>query len=114
MHYNKLKGTLGDKNIDDISNSTKGDYLQETIRKEISDTNKRLEATNAKNEKLEDDICELNKNLHEMMEKMDKEQVESAQQMRILEEDICNEKKLIANRTLTIENFEKMLKEYLK
>lgn len=114
MHYNRLKGTLTEKKIGGDSNSTKGDYLQDTIRKEIEDTRKRLEKTNRNNEKLQDDIGELNKNLHEMTEKIEIEEGETGDMLRDLQVDICNEKSLIIERTQTAESLERMLKEWQK
>jgi len=111
LHYNQLKGSLNDKNTDGDSDNTKGDYLQETVRKEIEDTRKRLDKTNKNNEKLQDDICDLNKNLHELTEKIELEQVETADQLKDIQIEICNEKSLILERTQTVEQLERMLKE---
>lgn len=113
LHYNQLKGTFIEKNIG-ASNNTKGDYLQETIRKEIEDTKKRLDKTTANNEKLQDDICELNKNLHEVTEKIEQEKAETSDHLKDIQIEICNEKSLILERTQTVEQLERMLKESKK
>lgn len=110
MHYIKLKGTLTEKKIGDDSNNTNGDYLLDTIRKEIEDTRKRLDKANRNNEKLQDDICDLNKNLHERMEKVELEQLTAADQIRDLQTDICNEKSLLLERSQTVEQLERLLK----
>lgn len=114
MHYNELKGSLTDREMDGTSNNTQGNYLQETIRKEIEDTKKRLEKANVKNEKLQDDICDLNRNLHEITEKVELEQLQSAEQLRDLQIEICNEKSSILARAQSIDGLEKMLKETKK
>lgn len=113
-HYNKLKGSLTDKSIGGLSRNSKGGYLQETVRKEIENTKKRLEVENKKIETLQDDICELNKNLHELTEKIETEQVQTTDQLRDLKTEICNEKSSILGRAQTIEELEKMLKEIQK
>ena len=110
MHYNKIKESLAEKDIGGSSNSTKGDYLQETIMKEIEDTMKRLEKGNGKNEKLVDDICELNKCIHVITEKIELERVQAEDQLRDFQNEICTEKSLIMNRAQTITKLEKMVK----
>lgn len=111
LHYNQLKGLLAEKNTGNNLDSSKGDYLLETIRKEIEDTKKRLDKTNRNNEKLQDDICELNRNLHEVAEKIEIEQAETADQLKDIETEICVEKSLILERTQTVEQLERMTKE---
>lgn len=110
MHYNKIKESLAEKDLGGNSNNTKSDYLQETIHKEIEDTMKRLDKGNRKNEKLQDDICELNKNIHVITEKIELEQVQAEDQLRAFQNEICTEKSLIMNRTQTILKLEKMVK----
>ncbi|XP_022173257.1 uncharacterized protein LOC111035790 [Myzus persicae] len=110
MHYNKIKESLTEKDLGGSSNSTKSDYLQETIIKEIEDTMKRLDKGNKKNEKLQDDICELNKSIHVITEKIELEQVQAEDQLRDFQNEICTEKSLIMNRAQTIEKLEKMVK----
>lgn len=110
IHHNKIKASLAEKNNGGNSNSTKGDYLDDAIRKEINDTRRRLEKMNGKNEKLQDDICELNKTLHEMMEKIDIEQLQTDNLLRDFQNEINNEKNLITERAQTIEQLGGMLK----
>ncbi|CAH1732098.1 unnamed protein product [Aphis gossypii] len=110
MHYNKIKESLAEKDLGGSSNNTKSDYLQETIHKEIEDTKKRLDKGNRKNEKLQDDICELNKSIHVITEKIELEQVQAEDQLRAFQNEICTEKSLIMNRTQTISKLEKMVK----
>lgn len=110
MHYNKIKESLAEKDLGGNSNNTKSDYLQETIHKEIEDTMKRLDKGNRKNEKLQDDICELNKSIHVITEKIELEQVQAEDQLRAFQNEICTEKSLIMNRTQTISKLEKMVK----
>ncbi|KAF0773776.1 DUF4485 domain-containing protein [Aphis craccivora] len=110
MHYNKIKESLAEKDLGGSSNNTKSDYLQETIHKEIEDTMKRLDKGNRKNEKLQDDICELNKSIHVITEKIELEQVQAEDQLRAFQNEICTEKSLIMNRTQTISKLEKMVK----
>jgi len=111
LHYERIKKSLTEKSIGGTSDNTKGDYLQETIRKEIEDTRKRLEKTTRNNEKLQDDICDLNRNLHEITEKIELEKAENADQLNDLRNEICNEKTKILERTQTVEQLERMLKE---
>ncbi|XP_050527685.1 uncharacterized protein LOC126897831 isoform X2 [Daktulosphaira vitifoliae] len=113
LHYNKLKGSLTDRELGDSSDK-KGEYLQETIRKEIESTKKRLDVANQKNDTLQEDICELNKNLHELTEKVDCEEQQAIDQLRQLKNEICSEKSSILQRTQTIEELERMLKEIQK
>jgi len=110
IHHNKIKASLAEKNNGGNLNSTKGDYLDDAIRKEINDTRRRLEKMNGKNEKLQDDICELNKTLHEMMEKIDMEQLQTDNLLRDFQNEINNEKNLITERAQTIEQLGGMLK----
>ncbi|XP_027849100.2 uncharacterized protein LOC114128723 [Aphis gossypii] len=110
LHHNKIKASLAEKNNGGNSNSTKGDYLDDAIRKEINDTRRRLEKMNGKNEKLQDDICELNKTLHEMMEKIDMEQLQTDNLLRDFQNEINNEKNLITERAQTIEQLGGLLK----
>jgi predicted transcriptional regulator len=114
VHYNRLKAALTEKDIGGTSDSTKSDYLQETIRKEIEDTRKRLNKANKKIEMLQDDICELNKNLHEVTEKMELEQLQAAEQLREFHSEVCSEQASILERTKMIEDLEKMWKESKK
>ncbi|XP_050426955.1 uncharacterized protein LOC126837169 [Adelges cooleyi] len=113
LHYNKLKGALTDKELGDSSDK-KGEYLQETIRKEIENTKKRLDVANQKNDTLQEDICELNKTLHELTEKVEVEEQQAIDQLRDLKNEICSEKSSIVQRTQTIEELERMLKEIQK
>jgi len=108
IHYNKIKSSLTGK--DNECNNTKGDYLDDAIRKEINDTRRRLEKMNGKDEKLQDDICELNKTLHEMMEKIDMEQVQTDDLLRDFQNEINSEKNLITERAQTIDQLGGMLK----
>jgi predicted RNase H-like nuclease (RuvC/YqgF family) len=112
IHYNKIKASLAEK--DNGGTVTKGDYLDDAIRKEINDTRRRLEKMNGKNEKLQDDICELNKTLHEMMEKIDMEQVQTDDLLRDFQNEINNEKNLITERAQTIDQLGGMLKAQKK
>lgn len=114
MHYNRLKASLTERDIGGTSDSNKGDYLQETIRKEIEDTRKRLNKANKKIEMLQDDICELNKNLHDVTEKMELEQLQTTEQLRDFHNEVCTEQATILERTKTVEDLEKMWKEYKK
>lgn len=113
-HYNKVKESLTEKHLGGSSNSTKGDYLQDTIRKEIEDTKKRLDKENRKNEKLLDDICELNKSIYMITEKIELEQGQTEVQLRDFQKEICTENSLIINRAQTITKLEKMVKETKK
>lgn len=110
IHYNKIKASLTEKDSGSNSNSTKGDYLDDAIRKEINDTRRRLEKINGKNEKLQDDICELNKTLHEMMERIDMEQIQTDDLLRDFQNEINSEKNLIMERAQTIDQLGGMLK----
>lgn len=110
IHYNKIKASLAEKDNGGNSNGTKGDYLDDAIRKEINDTRRRLEKINGKNEKLQDDICELNKTLHEMMEKIDMEQLQTDDLLRDFQNEINSEKNLIMERAQTIDQLGGMLK----
>jgi len=112
MHYNHLKGTLTERNMGGHSDYSKGDYLEETIRKEIGATTKRLEKANRNNERLRDDICDLNKSMNELTEKIEIEQTQNDGLLRELQNDICNEKSVILERTQTIDELERMLKEW--
>lgn len=109
-----MKGMMTEKDLGGTFNNTKGDYLQDTIRKEIEDTKKRLQKTNINIEKLQDDICELNKHLHEITEKIEIEQVQTAEYLRNLQIEICDEKTSMVTRTQTIDELERMLKELQK
>jgi len=110
IHYNKIKASLTEKDNGSNSSSTKGDYLDDAIRKEINDTRRRLEKINGKNEKLQDDICELNKTLHEMMERIDMEQIQTDDLLRDFQNEINSEKNLITERAQTIDQLGEMLK----
>lgn len=107
IHYNKVKASLTEKDNGGNSNST--NYLDDAIRKEINDTKRRLDKITGKNEKLQDDICELNKTLHEMMEKIDMEQLQTDDLLRDFQNEINNEKKLITERAQTIDQLGGML-----
>lgn len=113
-HYNKIKESLTEKDLGGNSNNTKGDYLQETIRKEIEDTKKRLDKENRRNEKLLDDIGELNKSIHVITEKIESEQAQAEDQLSDFQNEICTERILIMNRAQTITKLEKMVKETKK
>jgi len=107
IHYNKIKASLTEKG--NVCNSNKSDYLDDAIRKEINDTRRRLEKINGKNDKLQDDICELNKTLHEMMEKIDMEQIQTDDLLRDFQNEINSEKNLITERAQTIDQLGAML-----
>ncbi|XP_060866952.1 uncharacterized protein LOC132942518 [Metopolophium dirhodum] len=108
IHYNKIKASLTEKD-NGCNSKIKGDYLDDAIRKEINDTRRRLEKLNGKNEKLQDDICELNKTLHEMMEKIDMEQLQTDDLLRDFQNEINSEKNLITERAQTIDQLGGML-----
>jgi len=108
IHYNKIKSSLTEKD-NGCNSNIKGDYLDDAIRKEINDTRRRLEKLNGKNEKLQDDICELNKTLHEMMEKIDMEQLQTDDLLRDFQNEINSEKNLITERAQTIDQLGGML-----
>ncbi|CAI6351004.1 unnamed protein product [Macrosiphum euphorbiae] len=108
IHYNKIKASLTEKD-NGCNSNIKGGYLDDAIRKEIDDTRRRLDKLNGKNEKLQDDICELNKTLHEMMEKIDMEQLQTDDLLRDFQNEINSEKNLITERAQTIEQLGGML-----
>lgn len=113
-HYNRLKESLTEKDIGGDANSTESGYLEETIRKEIEDVRKRVDKATSKNEKLQDDISDLNKSLHEMTEKIECEHLQTADAIRDLQMEICNEKSSILDRTRTIEGLQRMYSESQK
>lgn len=113
-HYNRLKESLIEKDIGGDANNTESGYLEETIRKEIEDVRKRLDKANKKNERLQDEICDLNKNLHELTEKIECEHLQTADALRDLQVEICNEKSSILDRARTIEGLQRMHNESQK
>lgn len=112
IHYNELNESLTTKKIDGKSNDEMGNYLHDTIRKEIADTRKRLKKVNGNTEKLQDEICELNKEQYALTDKTEIERVQNAEQLRDLQSDICYEQTKIVERTRTIEELTRMLKEW--
>lgn len=112
MLYNDFKGTLTESKIDDDTDNSKGEYLQNTIRKEIEATMKRLDKANRNKENMQDEICDLNRNLYELTEKIENYRTQNDGQLRDLHNDICHEKAAILERTQTIEELERMLKEW--
>jgi len=111
LRYNELKGALAEKKIGGHSSNDKSEYLREMIRKEIGDSKKRLDKMNRKNERLQDDICDLNRDHHWLTDKMEFERAQNADQLRELENDINAENGMILDRTQTIEQLAKMLNE---
>lgn len=114
MHYNKLKESMTEKDIGGDANSMETGYLLKTIRKEIEETRKRVEKANQKMEKMQDDIGDLNKTLHDMTEKIECEQLQTADALRDIQMEICTEKSLILDRSRTIEGLQRMLSEWRK
>jgi len=114
IHYNDVKESLTAKKIEGKSNNDMGNYLHDTIRKEIVETKKRLKKLNDNTEKLQDEICEMNKEQYMLMEKVEIERVQNAEQLRELRNDICYEQTKIVERTRTIEELTRMLNEWTR
>jgi len=114
IHYNDVKESLTAKKIEGRSNNDMGNYLHDTIRKEIAETRKRLKKLNGNIEKLQDEISDINKEQYMLMEKVEIERVQNAEQLRELQNDINYEQTKIVERTRTIEELTTMLNAWTR
>lgn len=105
--YDELRGALEDTNVGGNSVGDRDRYLKDTIVKEIAETRRRLDKTIARNERLQDEICGLDKGVREAYDALELERLEIAGTLSDLRVEICNELTRIMTRAKTVEDLEK-------